>query len=455
MRRFTQTFAVILISLLLGACLMADEALPKGLHLLSTTASERATEGMGNPLVTLGDKVHVVWQDVNAKGYWAKVRSYDRVTHLWTDAVTLGRGVDNHARPCITADSEGVLHVIIGGHNTPYQYCHSLKPNDSSAWSKPVAFDAGTYPSLVCGPENTLYLAGRPRHQNGVDIFRKTVGGDWELVKGSVILREPQYRKAYGGYNAILAVGAGGKRLHFAADVYEGHGTYTRRGENQAVVYIVSDDYGKTWRKTDGTLIAGEPYPKDLDVIALNCRKREQDMPGPVLRLGGLVVDAQDRPYLLYTQHEPIIGQALVVTPDENGKWRELGLDAALRAQVPGYGALGPRGGFSITADGTLHLCLRVAPLADFGEPGALKVALDRVKQYWCSTADQGKTWVFKEPAPGMPTGEQFGHNLEKPTGILAPPAGRTPAMVFYQGLNRYAKPGEVIQNKVYFLEGE
>ena len=97
---------------------------------ISRIGSERAIGG--NNIVTHDGVCHVVWQDVSREGYLNRVRSYRYDTGRWTDPVSLNIGVDNHARPVITVDHEGRLHVVLSGHGTPVTYRSSVGVNDSS-----------------------------------------------------------------------------------------------------------------------------------------------------------------------------------------------------------------------------------------------------------------------------------------------------------------------------------
>ena len=97
---------------------------------ISRIGSERAIGG--NNIVTRDGVCHVVWQDVSRDGYLNRVRSYRSDTGRWTEPVTLNIGVDNHARPVITVDHEGRLHVVLSGHGTPVTYRSSAGVNDSS-----------------------------------------------------------------------------------------------------------------------------------------------------------------------------------------------------------------------------------------------------------------------------------------------------------------------------------
>lgn len=431
--------------------LAADPA-AGGIMLLSTQGSERATTGLGNKIVTIGERTHAVWLDVNATGYWARVSTLNRTNGQWSKTVTLGKAFDNHSRPTIAADRDGILHVIISGHNTPYLYTKSARPNDASEWTKPVPVFKGTYPSLVAGPDGSLWLSGRPPTLNGVDLFCKTNNGNWKPVFPLAYKRDPKY-KGYGGYNSILAWGPGHRRLHFACDIYEGPNDKLR-GMHQAIVYMVSDDRGLTWKRGNGTPIEGEHFGTNLDVVADSLQNRGVIKSNPVLRLGGLVVDDQDRPYILYSGDEPVAGEARLVTPAEGGGWTELGLAAALRQHDPEWGALGPAGAFTRTEAGVLQMCIPLAPLAGMKNPADKEVKPDSIRYVWIESADGGKTYTFKAPVPGGDGIGRFAPSLERPSGGNAVAAkGNGTGLLFFSGLHRYAKPGEVIQNRVYFTE--
>ena len=80
---------------------------------ISEIGSERATVGDGNKIVTWESKVHVVWQDISRDGYLNQVRSFDQAAGTWSETVTLGKGLDNHARPILSVDHDGYLTGIV------------------------------------------------------------------------------------------------------------------------------------------------------------------------------------------------------------------------------------------------------------------------------------------------------------------------------------------------------
>ena len=126
-----------------------DEACTVYREMISSIGSERATSSNGNKVVTVGSTNHVVWQDSTEEGYFARIRSFDRKSGAWSPTYTLGEGRDNHARPTITVDSQGYLHVIIGGHHSGLQYRRSVRPDDASRWSEIETFGKTTYPVLI------------------------------------------------------------------------------------------------------------------------------------------------------------------------------------------------------------------------------------------------------------------------------------------------------------------
>ena len=120
---------------------------------ISRIGSERAIGG--NNIVTRDDVCHVVWQDISRQGYLNRVRSYRYDTRRWTEPLTLNVGVDNHARPVITVDHEGRLHVVLSGHGTPVTYRCSAGVNDSSAVDARTARPAPAPTPSWCAPRTT------------------------------------------------------------------------------------------------------------------------------------------------------------------------------------------------------------------------------------------------------------------------------------------------------------
>lgn len=418
---------------------------------ISATGSERATTGLGNLIVTQTNATHVVWLDNDpvTSNYWAKAATMDHATGRWSEPVPLAKAFDNHARPCIAADEQGYLHVIVSGHNTPFQYLKSLKPGDTAAWSKPVLFQKGTYPYLLAASDSTLWLAGRAVPQDGIHLYSKVGGGPWKLV-ATPFGRAPQFRD-YAGYNTMLAWDPARRRLHVAADVYEGPAAL-RRGEHQAIVYLATDDGGQTWKRADGTELGTNRVADTVDVLASSNRKRSNAKGPPSLRLSGLVLDDEGRPIVLYSSAEPEPWRPVLSTPGPDGKWRELGLTEAAKAQAPARAIHAIAAGLTRTADKRLLVSLSIAPAAKpAGAEDADEDGADAARPLLASSPDSGQTWSFAPLLPADFTGQPLAPSLERISGFTPVGASQPPGLIFFTGESRYRKPGEVIRNPVFF----
>jgi hypothetical protein len=445
MRRFLPLLATILVPLVAAPPCRVAAAEP---FVLSVAGSERATTGPGNNIVTHDGRTHVVWQDCEPQGYVNRVRTLDRASGKWSDAVTLGPGVDNHARPTIAVDAQGYLHVVLGGHNTMMYYLRSVKPNDAAEWTKRQPIDDGTYPMLVCDRAGGLVLAARPKTHGGVNLYLRPAGESKWTTRAGVLKRNKKY-SGYAGYNVALAFGPDGA-LHFAADVYEGRGYDKNRGTHQAIVYLRSRDFGRTWTKADGATLPEQIDPTEMDVLA----RIDVGVTGPAqqprLRNGGVVVDAQNRPLVYFTE-KPDDGPGTArLVRYEAGAWRDLPLMPTFQAQWPDAEALGARGHLSIAPDDALTVLVEYSPIppqgktfARFTRPLAMGLLTSR---------DAGQTFTARELLPLDAAHHYTQASLERQTGANDL-RDRAPAVIVTDGEQRYPAKGEVIQNRVLFLE--
>lgn len=129
--------------------------------------------GIPSSMVSRDGKVHVAWGEatdpaVEVPGVPTFVATYDRAAGVLSEPALVGYGPptnDVHNTPCITMDSQGYLHVLIGTHGRAFKYARSLKPNDAAGgWTDAADIGAGlrqTYVGLVCGRDDTLHLVFR------------------------------------------------------------------------------------------------------------------------------------------------------------------------------------------------------------------------------------------------------------------------------------------------------
>jgi len=173
--------------------------------------------GSENYAVTLGDHIYVVYpgdavdtDPVSGRiGTPAYVTIFTRSNASFTAPVPIGVGVsltspipsqdacteqkpcvvDDHDQPVVARDSQGYLHVMIGGHNGPMYYRKSLYADSASWWSAPeVVGDAWqiatyTYPSLIIDRSNRPIVAARTSNNSeyafkAVVMRRETTWGD-------------------------------------------------------------------------------------------------------------------------------------------------------------------------------------------------------------------------------------------------------------------------------------
>jgi len=445
----------------------ADDVAKVHRELISSIGSERATSGNGNKIVTVDGKTHVVWQDANREGYFARIRALDRNTGKWSPTYTLGEGRDNHARPTITVDSQGYLHVIIGGHHSGLQYRRSVRSNDASEWTEIETFGKTTYPLLICGPDDTLYLTGRhDAGWKGMDFYVKPPGEKWQH-RGLLVAKQKRYQY-YAAYHNALAWGPDHKTLHMSVGFFMGDkvrkGEHARdpQGLHQAVGYMRSDNFGKTWTKADGAPIELPATTDTIDLIDEGIRARDAtDKPKPGIQHCGVAVDSKNRPYVFYVRHTPDAGRIFLKTPDGKGGWADRPLREAIEQRWPGLAAIGCN--VSMTRDDVLCLMLTLAPLEHpkanwspgiYGRPAFwLRDCPNVQRLVWLESRDGGRTFTSRDIIAHDPDRGTLLPTQERPTGFNGVAAGQFPPLLYFEGLSRYRKPGEIIQNDVYFVQ--
>ena len=316
-----------------GAChAVAEESVTQSL--LSSQGCCAATAGTGNKIITHDGKTHAAWLDSTEDGFFAVVRTLDRSTGKWSTAYTLGKANGDHGRPALTIDREGYLHAVYGIHHNQIPYRRSTRPNDASAWTDVELFGGRlSYPTLVCGPDNTLFLTGRFGWE-GVRLYVKPPGKKWQ-DRGLIIKRSADC-VSYAAFHEGLAWGPDHKTLHLSCQFFQGKSKNSLRwGTVQSINYMRSHDFGRTWQRADGTRIELPATATTMDVLAAD----ESFDPKPGLRnTGAIVVDSNGRPYVLYYRNTPTRpGQAFLMTADGDGQWQNRPLQTALDKHYPGW----------------------------------------------------------------------------------------------------------------------
>ncbi|MCH2201593.1 MAG: BNR repeat-containing protein [Fuerstiella sp.] len=443
-----------------GQCGAAGELATE--TLVSSRGCCAATAGTGNKIITYRGKTHVAWLNSTEEGFFSVVRTLDRSTGKWSPTYTLGQARDDHGRPALTIDSQGYLHAIYGVHHNQIPYRRSRRPNDASEWTDVEVFGGRlTYPTLICGPDDQLFLTGRFGWE-GVRLYVRPPGEKW-TDRGLIIRRNPECI-SYAAFHEGLAWGPDHKTLHLSCQFFQGKsGNSLNWGTMQSVNYMVSRDFGRTWERADGSHVAIPATASTMDVLAAE----ESFDPKPGLRnTGAVVVDSKNRPYVLYYRNTPARpGQVFLVRANRDGQWQHLPLQAAMDKYYSGWAVVDCRAGFTITADDRLCMALTLAPIDHpdarwdgkpleryFHEPAYWQNFFPKARRIgWLESGDAGRSFISKEVLEKGPDVACLQQSIEMPTGFNAIPAGARPGLLYHTGVSSNPD-GRIIDNDVFYV---
>ena len=356
---------------------------------LSTNGSTRGSAyGSASKIVTLGDKTHVAWLDTKSA---TMIQTYHHGTGDWLPAVHVGSGLDNHGGPALCADSRGYLHIVFGPHHGPLQHCRSERPNDASAWVRLPEFgDHATYPSLICGDDDTLYCAYRGRTAPLKLMFqRRPAGGEWSEP---MVVVDAGVSDGYTQFGNCLCFGDGGA-LHLAFHVYDLH-----PAAGKAVGHLQSPDGGETWALADGTPVRLPYTPDQPGWVAAS--------PDRDMRCWSVDCDPDGNPFLCVIRYRPK-PSAVEVWSFEDGTWVSNDLGPVLAAHSEGLQATDAV--HCLDDSGNLYVAAAVTGSGGWGHPTNETVLL--------VSSDRGKTFeVLSVPKPGSVAASWL-PNLERRTG--------------------------------------
>ncbi|MFP4500681.1 MAG: BNR-4 repeat-containing protein [Candidatus Hydrogenedentota bacterium] len=407
-----------------------------GHTLLSAEGCGRATGyAEANKIVTRDGKTHVAWLDSIDDGFRVRVRTLNRATGTWSPAYTVGKAHDNHGGPALSMDAEGYLHICYYPHHHPMRYRRSRKPNDASAWTEAEEFGARTtYPTLVCGKDNTLYCTCResgdgPWRSN---LYTKKPGGTWQ---GPHTIMVSQHR-GYSHFMDALAWGPDHETLHLSTRIYS-----DEPARGHTVGYMCSHDGGTSWENAQGETIALPATAETIDHVA-----HAPEGPGVGLRAGSVAADRNGVPYVLYSDYDATPAEAFLAVPAAAGGWVKRRLRPAMPEALADYGLLTP-GVVSIGKGGRIYLALTAAERREdataslWGKPAHKVVWMELEEFHGAVTARVVSDRDDTTPA-WLP-------NLERATGHNAV---TRPGLIYTAG-----GPGEkntdILSNDVYWVQ--
>ena len=420
----------------LGTYSLFRESNQEILKAISNQGCGRATGyAEANKMVTLGEKTHVTWLDSDPEGFWVRIKTFNRKNQSWSPTYTVGKAHDNHGGPALSCDALGYLHIIYYPHHHPMRYRKSLHVNDASLWGPVEEFgEKTTYPTMICGPDNTLYCTFRRQHREKpweVEMWYRKPKRKWEFLNRILIARYP----GYAHFQESLALSRPDQSLHLCCRIHE-KSDQEAYGRIQSIAYLRSNDFGKTWRQLDDSPVELPASAGDLNPIATGGFDQ-----GRILRVGGMGLSQQGKPYLIYSIQAEGSGKSYLTFPTKENTWIRKDLTDVLPEKwkdwsmiMPGNLAFNNRNQMWITAQ-----IQQTSPESTWGHPSN-EVVLIR-------SDDLGRSFSINLISKQNPEISNWLPSIERNTGHHAIPG--TPGLMFTAG-----PPGagnsDLIHNQVF-----
>ncbi len=410
------------------------------LYLLSEDGCGRATAySQTNKIVTIGTKTHVAWLDSEGDTFLVRTRTLDRRTGTWSPTYTVGEAFDNHGGPALTVDSSGYLHIVYYPHHHPFRYCRSVRPNDASEWTEEIQFgNRCTYPALLCGPDDTLYLACRESSREGqwvLNFYWKHPDREWE---GPRTLLHGDAPSGYTRWQASLAFGKDADTIHMSFMIYEDR----PEGIGYAVGYLRSPDSGKTWERSDGTEVSLPATPTTMDVV-----EAAPSSESPLnMRVGCIAVDPSGVPWFIYSRLDRQPFESWLAHPNGEGGWTKQSILPAAQDQWPDRGVQTP-GEIVFDRDGVMYVAVTTV-LTDRDAEGLFWGAgSDEIGLF--VSRDRGQSFqVYQVSRPDSETPNWL-PNMERPT--TPDPIG-VPGLIYTHG-QRGETNKDILSNDVFWCD--
>lgn len=410
---------------------------PGSPYLISKQGCGRASGyAEANKIITAKGKTHVAWIDSPSEGFRVRVATLNQKTGKWSPTYTVGEAKDNHGGPALTIDSEGYLHITYFPHHDPFCYRRSKRPHDVSEWGEEIQFgERLTYPTMICGVDNTLFFTARRSFKDRpwyVELWEKKPGRDWHRVGPVMHSRH----KGYAHFQESLAWGPDHKTIHLCCRFHEGTDK-SAYGRLQTVAYMKSEDFGRTWKRSDGSVI-----DKPITVGSIETIARGGVDLNKSLRAGCLAVSPKGKPHLIYSTVVKQKGEAWLAVADGKGKWERIRLNDHLLPEWRSFNLI-MAGGLSFDHQGQLHGVgqLQIGEQNEkiWGDPTNEIVAFNMV----------GRDRIqFRSISKFDPKTAHWLPSIERPTGhnVVTEPPG-----VLFTGGSAGKTNTDLLKNHVYF----
>lgn len=280
-----------------------------------------ATAFINDDLWTAGDAQYAVWAGPDGRPFTGRRQLPDGP---WTAAdlgavpgnpLAVPTEPDAHNVYAIAVDAEGYVHVAGNMHADPLRYVRSSQPRSIDQWTTGAMVGSEeasvTYPAFVLAPDGALlffYRDGSAGDGNTI-LNRLAPGtGAWERV-ATLIDGRSSGESAYLQHVAVDATGA----IHLVFLWRAGEDPAT----NADVSYARSEDGGRTWLASDGSMLE-LPITHGAADVAVPTRPGSLQL----VNQGGLTVDGSGRPHAVFRARSPAQGEGVLHVWRDDTAWR-------------------------------------------------------------------------------------------------------------------------------------
>lgn len=280
-----------------------------------------ATAFINDNLWTSGDAQYAVWVDPDGRPFAGRRQLPDGP---WTVAdlgavpgnpLAVPTEPDAHNVYAIAVDAEGYVHVAGNMHADPLRYVRSSQPGSIDQWTAGTMVGSEeasvTYPAFVLAPDGTLLFFYRDGGAGGGNTILNRLApgtGAWERV-ATLIDGRSSGESAYLQHVAVDAAGA--IQLVFVWRAGEDPAT------NADVSYARSEDGGRTWLASDGSMLE-LPITHGAADVAVPTRPGSLQL----VNQGGLAVDGSGRPHAVFRARSPVQGEGVLHVWRDDTAWR-------------------------------------------------------------------------------------------------------------------------------------
>lgn len=223
--------------------------------------------GIPGTIVSYGNKTHLIWaevsdpEDKSIEGVPTFAATYDYGTQTLSNPALIGFGPpanDIHNTPCITIDSMGFLHAMIGTHGSSFRYARSLASNSTSkGWTESRSVGSKlsqTYIGMICDKNDRLHMVfrlwrdARPDFPEGfmagmAIMSKDALADEWDEPR--YILRSPltDYSVFYHKFGIDRT-----NKFYLSYDYYTTYWFYRNDQMGSRRCLIMSPDGGISWQ---------------------------------------------------------------------------------------------------------------------------------------------------------------------------------------------------------------